>query len=487
MTVKAPDSPAGLQEDLGDPAKLKALWEEGPEAFGKYVQEYADNFKAADRGDVEAQSREQIQAVLAEFLTKNREEGTPGITAGVPRAGAPITPDGDADVFARESARARLANRMFPGSRAVAKQKLYNKAAVGAGLDGEFGSVGEFFQAIYEGPHRMPNRKALDAKRAKLQQVMNSFGSEVPADGGFLIPEILRSDLLMVSLESAVVRPRARVIPMDSLRVPIPTIDDTSHVSNVFGGVTGYWTEEAAALTESQASFARVVLDAKKLTLYSEVPNELLADAPAFSGFFDSTFPDALAYFEDIGFFTGTGTGEPQGFINCTASVQVTAEAGQPTQTIVWENVTKMYARMLPQALSRAVWICAIDTFPQLATMALSVGTGGGPVWIGNFAGGTGGADVPPVTILGRPVIFTEKSPALGTTGDIAFVDLSYYLIGDRQMMQSMASPHYKFANDKMAFRLIERVDGRPWLQSAITPHNNSSNTLTPFVQLASR
>ena len=171
--------------------------------------------------------------------------------------------------------------------------------------------------------------------------------------------------------------------------------------------------------------------------------------------------------------------------VNCPASVQVPIQPGQPTKTILWENIVGMYARMLPTALGRAVWICSIDTFPELATMALAVGTGGGPVWMGNYT--NPGTNTPPVTILGRPVFFTEKTPALGTTGDISFVDFGYYLIGDRQMMQSMSSEHYKFQNDKTAFRVIERLDGRPWIQSAITPHNNSSNTLTPFVQLASR
>ena len=97
------------------------------------------------------------------------------------------------------------------------------------------------------------------------------------------------------------------------------------------------------------------------------------------------------------------------------------------------------------------------------------------------------GSDAPPVSILGRPVYFTEKVPTLGTTGDIIFADLNYYLIGDRQIMQAMSSEHYQFQNDKTAFRVIERLDGRPWLQSAITPHSNSSNTLSPFVQIATR
>jgi HK97 family phage major capsid protein len=308
----------------------------------------------------------------------------------------------------------------------------------------------------------------------------------VPDAGGFLIPEVLRSDLLALALENAVIRPRATVIPMNSLRVPIPIIDDTSHVSNVFGGVQWYWTEEAAALTESQATFGRVVLDAKKLTAYANVPNELLQDAPAFAGFFDARFPQAIAYGEDVAFFTGTGTGEPQGFINAPSMISVSKQAGQATNTIVWENIVGMYARMLPTSLRNAVWIADIGTFPELATMALSVGTGGGPVWLGGAYGNSSGADSPPMTILGRPVIFSEKANSRTTAGDINFVDLDYYLIGDRMQMESMSSEHYKFANDQTSFRIIERVDGRPWLQSALTPHNNG-NTLSAFVNLAAR
>jgi HK97 family phage major capsid protein len=64
-------------------------------------------------------------------------------------------------------------------------------------------------------------------------------------------------------------------------------------------------------------------------------------------------------------------------------------------------------------------------------------------------------------------------------------VDLSYYLIGDRQQMQVASSTEFKFNQDKVAFRVIQRVDGRPWIQSAVTPQNSSA-TLSPFVQLSS-
>ena len=75
------------------------------------------------------------------------------------------------------------------------------------------------------------------------------------------------------------------------------------------------------------------------------------------------------------------------------------------------------------------------------------------------------------------------KLKSVPTTGTA--VDLSYYLIGDRQTMQAATSTDYKFANDKVAFRITERVDGRAWLRSAITP-KNGGNTLSAFVNLSS-
>jgi HK97 family phage major capsid protein len=460
-----------LEQFLGDPGKVKAMMGQ-PGKFKDFIQVYAKMTVEKD-SDLKAQIKEQVQMGLADFMKQN---GMGGDRLNFSNA---------ADL--RKYLPAGIDTRKVSHGKGAA----YNSLSYGAQLEDKqaagdrFQNSAEFFQSIWPKAQTLRNGGDLIRKRDAMLSIQNSFGSEVPADGGFLIPEVLRSEILQVALEDAVVRPRAQVIPMNSLRVPIPMIDSTSNVSSVFGGVVCYWTEEGAQLVESQATFGRVVLDAKKLTGYAEVPNELLADAPAFSSFFDTIFPRAIAWFEDIAFMTGTGVGEPMGFINCPASVNVPAQVGQQSKTIVWENIVGMYARMLPTALGRAVWICSIDTFPELATMALSVGTGGGPVWMGNYT--NPGSSTPPVTILGRPVYFTEKTPALGSAGDITFVDLAYYLIGDRQMMQSMSSEHYKFQNDKTAFRVIERIDGRPWIQSAITPHNNSSNTLTPFVQLAAR
>lgn len=450
MTLAIPTAAAELEEMLGESDKMQEVFKDKA-AFQTFISNYAHASLEKD-GTLSAQIKNEVQRGMSEFLKKNKE-------------------DLDNRLDLNPLDHVRLAQK---------KNGIYNKRAAGIVLDNEFEDTAEFFQAIWHKSDSLRNSADLTKKRNKAKEIMNSFGSNVPDAGGFLIPEVLRSQLLSVALENSIVRSRATVIPMDSLRVPIPTVDDTSHVSSVFGGLTFYWAEEGASLVESQASFGRLVLEAKKLTGYAEIPNELMADAPAFNGFFSQKFPEGLAYFEDVAFMAGTGVGEPEGWLNAPCAVSVPKQSGQATKTIVWENIVAMYARMLPTSLDKAVWVASIDTFPELATMALSVGTGGSAVWLNNGAAG------PPMTILGRPVIFTEKVPSLTNLGDINFVDLGYYLIGDRQVMSAESSPHYRFQQDKTAFRIIERVDGRTWLRTAITPHNAGA-TLSPVVQLQAR
>jgi HK97 family phage major capsid protein len=451
-TPVIPRNDVELSEMLGDTSKLKEIVA-STDTLKDFITGYAH--KAEKEGtDLADQIEAEVQRGLIKYLA---DSGVKNAKNEAKRL----------DLSPKQAA-------LAPGTRIADK---YNPNAPGAKIDPLFDDVRSFMQAIWHGS-RDPEAQA---SKFQIKEIQNTFGSTVPADGGFLIPEYLRSELLRVALETALVRPRARVIPMESLTVPFPMIDNTSNASSVYGGVTAYWTEEAAALTNTSATFGRVKLEAKKLTAYSEVPNELFTDSIiSLQMFINEVFPEAIAWFEDIAFISGTGVGEPLGFLNASAALSVTKETGQAASTIVWENIVKAYSRMLPSSLDRAVWVAHIDTFPELATMALSVGTGGSAIWLNNGVSG------PPMTILGRPVFFSEKVNSVGNAGDINFVDLGYYLVGDRQTIQADTSPHYRFQNDQTTLRFIERVDGRPWIQSAITP-KNGSNTLSPFVKVAAR
>lgn len=445
MTTQTRPSLAELEQQLRDPDHVQNLIAEN--RFGEWVKEYADA-KMAANSDLETRVREETEQVLTQWLQEHGQAKRLN-----------LTPDD-------------------PKGTTSPRNAVYNASAPGAALDKDYKGSADFFQSIWHQAASLSNSDELLARQAEWKKIQNSFGSQVPADGGFLIPEELRSELLQVSLESSVVRPRARVIPMSSLAVPIPIVDDTSHVGSVFGGITAFWTEEGAAAEESQAKFGRARLEAKKLTIYTEAPNELVADAPAFGSFLDQILPQAIAFYEDVAFIKGSGVGEPLGVINSDASI----EANRGTaNTIAFADIVGMYARMLPQSLMSAVWIISPAVVPQLLQLVNDTGTEAvsPSLWL------TGGQlfNAPTMSLLGRPVIVSEKVPNLGTAGDITFVDFGFYLIGDRQVAQATSSPHFRFRTDETAYKIVERVDGRPWLNNPIEPENGG-DTLSPIVKL---
>jgi HK97 family phage major capsid protein len=339
--------------------------------------------------------------------------------------------------------------------------------APGHRADGIFGSLGEFVRSI-------------SPEALKTGGLRNDYSSIEPSAGGFLLPETFRAELLSIALGEAIVRPRATVLPMTTSKLAVPVVDETSRASSVFGGLSASWTEEGAALPESEARFGRVVLQAAKLASSCDVPNELLADSsPAIDVVLAAMFGSALAFYEDLAFLTGTGAGEPLGVLNSAACITQDKETGQTADTVVLENITKMYSRLFPRSKRRAVWLCSPDVTPELHTLAVPVGVGGAPYPAFRETDGE-------YRLLGLPLFECEYLPKLGDEGDLLLADLAYYLVGDRAEMRFQASEHVKFTQDMTVYRAIERADGRPWLLSAIEPQN-AGPTLSAFVKLAER
>jgi HK97 family phage major capsid protein len=259
-------------------------------------------------------------------------------------------------------------------------------------------------------------------------------------------------------------------------------VDDKDHSGgSVFGGVQTYWVDESTQPTESSGKFAQIKLDAKKLMAYLTAPNELVADAPAFNAYVNQVLPQAIAFEEDYQFIQGAGSGRPLGYLNGTGVVSVAGDPGAGIPIDV-ADLANMFARLLPSSQMNAIWVADIGTFPDLAVLTVPGAIGNStPVWMNN-----GVIGAPPMAIYGRPVYFTEKCPSRSNAGDLSLLDPSFYLVGDRQSMEASASPHFAFNVDKTAYKVIERVDGRPWLQGTITPRNSGS-TLSAYVSLGAR
>jgi len=366
--------------------------------------------------------------------------------------------------------------RGAPGGNGDGQRRILNRqiaswaGAPGKGLDGAFSDFGTFLRAV------SPQGIAMNG----VPDVIRNLSSVEPSAGGFLVPEAFRAELLAVALDESIVRSRATVIPMASSRQVVPGLDVTSHESSFFGGIASEWIEEGGTFTDSGPKFGRVVLQAAKLGLRADIPNELLQDAvPTLDVTLTSLFGQAMAASEDKAFLTGNGVGQPLGVMHSPAVITVTKETDQPAGTIVYENLTAMFARLLSRSRRRAIWVCSDECIPELLELSVSVGVGGVALQVLSERDGQ-------FYMLGRPAFFSEFVPQLGQAGDIGIYDFGYYLIGDRAELRIESSPHVKFTTDETVFRAVQRLDGRAWLLSAITPAN-AGDSRSAFVILGAR
>ena len=333
-----------------------------------------------------------------------------------------------------------------------------------------------------------PDKKLTREQTARLDkyaEFVNAYSSKVPSEGGFLIPEELRAEILSVALEGAVVRPKAQVVPLTTGKMKWPVVDFTTEVGEVFGGIVMSWLDEGQTIPETSGSFAALELIAHKLGGLASLPNELIRDAAALEAWVRQALPAAIRHFEDIAFLKGNGVKKPLGALHPDnpALIVVGDESGQSTPSITWINVLAMLARLLPDSYANAEWIVTPDALPEIMTMALPVGTGGSAVMVGEGKG----ADALPMSMLGIPLRWSRKAPAvLGTQGDISLCDNSKYVIGDTLAMTLDTSEHSSFRSDKTDFRVITRVDGQPGMIAPLTPENNGPS-LSAWVQLETR
>lgn len=398
---------------------------------------------AVTMADIKAELQEQMQASILEMAKRN------GMSSGAIR-------------------------------HAVERGASHNSRAPGAGLDGKTNSAAEFFQIA------LRKEVLLNEGERKLRGEFLNYSSTTGEGGGYLIPEQWRSEIFSgPELEEAVVRPRATVIPMSSLRLHYPAVDFTTEVNETLGGLTFAWMDEDGTIADSTANFSEIQLNAWRLAGAAIIPNDTLKDASALEAWVRTNLPRGIRDFEDRAFIKGDGVKKPLGALSTMnpALITASAESGQPADTITWNNVLAMFARMLPECYDSAVWVITPDAIPEIFTMALPVGTGGSAVMVAPGAGN----QAPSMTLLGRPIRWSRKAPGvLGDQGDISLADFRYYAIGDRQDVRLDMSEHSHFLSDKTAFRVIERVDGQPLLKSAFSPENGGP-TLSAFVQLSTR
>jgi HK97 family phage major capsid protein len=341
----------------------------------------------------------------------------------------------------------------------------------------KFKGWGEFLTAAFQFGKFQKLDARLRAFDTEHGEIIKDLSATTGSTGGFLIPEEQQDTLLAATAEASIMRQRATIIPMKRQLIKIPRLTQTEALSaglpRWFGGMIFYWRAQGQPLTATEAKFGQVELAVKELIGYTAAENELVQDsAISLEAFLAGPmgFAGGIAWMEDFAFIQGNGAGQPLGFLNAPCTLATSRDSDNH---IVYADLVNMQQHFLPSA-AKGIWLISISAFAQIMMMETTTGF---PIWANTVAGG-------PNTLLGRPYIVTEKMPVLGQVGDIALIDPTYYLIGDRQATTVEATQYDKWNEFKTSWRVMHRVDGEPWLEAPITLQDNSTQ-VSPFVVLA--
>ena len=335
-----------------------------------------------------------------------------------------------------------------------------------------FARMGEFALAVHKasGPGGVTDPRLLT-------KAPTTYANEgAGGTGGYLVPEEWADRLWEIVLGDESILSRTNRIPTSRNSLSLPVSEATAWGNT---GVQAYWMDEAAQITQSRPKFEYRNLRLHKLAALVPASDELLEDTTALDAFIGNEAGRAIRYKADDAIVNGDGVGKPLGILNAGALVAVAKETSQVADTVVANNVAKMYARMPAPYINKAVWLINQDVMPQLLSMTL----GDHPIYLPP----NGITDAPFGTLLGRPVLLSQHAQTLGDVGDIVFTDLGQYLtLTKADGLQASSSIHLWFDYDVTAFRFTFRLAGEPWLSAAITP-DNSTASMSPFVTLAER
>ena len=339
----------------------------------------------------------------------------------------------------------------------------------------EFESFGEFMAAVRFNPNDQRlsyvEQANADGDGANMSAAMRMDND---AQGGFMVPPQLRQTIMRVQPQDALVRPRAEVIPAGSppdAAISMPALDQSgANPKNMFGGVEFKWIGEGEEKPETDAKLKNITLTPHEIAGFVTLNDKLLRNWQSAGAFIEGLFRDAGAAVEDYSFQRGSGVGQPLGAINSGAMKFVNRAVANH---VGYTDLVAMVSRFLMRGGQSPVWSMPQQSLADILTMTDPEGH---YIWKPNAVDGFAG------TLLGYPVRWNNRAPALGTKGDVTLVDWSQYLIKDGSGPFVATSEHVKFTSNQTVVKYFWNVDGAPWLTAPIVEENGWE--VSPFVGL---
>lgn len=347
----------------------------------------------------------------------------------------------EAEIVTMEKADAMRARVDAPGKRVIAPAAPA-AAAAPAVLDAFFGNLPRGARAIQNATGDV-------------------FQESAAGDGGYLLPVDKRA-LISLLLPADTCCAMCDQVFTQSNSITVPVDEDADWSTSLAAGDVA----EGAALTESKAAFKSLDLTLAKRGVLTRVTREMLEDNSGIGEYAVNKIARKLAWKLHtvcISAFLASGAKK-------TIAKTTGAAVGSAPDLA---NIQKMWTGMLPDHRAGAVWLAN----PQLETVlqTLSVtGSGGGvfPIYIP--AGGL--SEAPYGKLYGRPVMFMEGLPAIGTEGDLTLVAPSQFYLAMKQAGPRLGvSVDAEFKNDVVVYSGYIRAVCKSKFSAPITRADGST------------
>lgn len=282
-------------------------------------------------------------------------------------------------------------------------------------------------------------------------EVRNALSEGVDTEGGFLVPETFEKNLITALHDDLIFRKLAHTFTTSTGVHRIPVVASRGVAS---------WVEEAGAIPESDDAFGQKSIGAHKLTALIKVSEELLNDS-AFDleGYFRDEFTKRMSSAEEEAFLIGNGNGKPLGLFTDAEGAEVGVTAASATEITADEIINLYYSLRAPYR-KKAVWLLNDSTIAAIRKLK---DNNGQYIWQAALKEGQ------PDTLLGKPVYTSVSVPGIEASAKtIAFGDLSYYWIGDRQGVTFKRLNELYAATGQVGFLATKRVDARLIVPEAV-------------------
>lgn len=265
-----------------------------------------------------------------------------------------------------------------------------------------------------------------------------------------LAPPEFAAEIIKNLVQFSPIRSVARVMSITSGEVKIPRRT---------GAPTAAWVTETGARPETSMTYGQATIAPFELACFVDVSNVLLEDSA-----YDVASEVAVDLAEEFGraegaaFVSGTGAGQPEGFLTNAGITEVHAgvdDLATSAKQATFSTALAGFVYKLPSLYAnRGVWLMNRATVGAIRGLKDSTGRF---LWADSLTEGT------PPTLMGRPVIDAPDMPDIAAGAvPIIFGDFaSAYRIVDRVSLAMIRDPYTQAVNGMTRFHARRRVGGQ--------------------------